>query len=74
MPGKIHSVPNGITWEEFLEKYLKFFPCSHEPTREAAMAKEFERLTGINPYLKEKLKRNAGRTKREAQSPPKGDL
>jgi hypothetical protein len=71
MLGKIHKVPNGITWEEFQEKYLRFFPNSHAPSRLADMAEEFERLTGRNPFLKVKRTYAARKPKQEEnQAPP----
>lgn len=43
---RIASVPNGITWKEFREKYSKFFRISYAPKLQEVMAKEYTRLTG----------------------------
>lgn len=69
--GKILKVKDGITWEEFKAQYRKFFPVSSVRGAEIAMAREFERLTGRNPYeLKAKKQRRGSKDKKE--STPEG--
>lgn len=43
---RIVAIPSNMSWEEFCEKYKKFFPISDDKKRDTKLKEEYKRLTG----------------------------
>lgn len=43
---RIVAIPENMSWEEFSEKYKRFFPISDDNKRNKKLKEEYKRLTG----------------------------
>lgn len=66
---RINDVRQGITWGEFKEQFLGFFPISDAEKREEKLKEEYRRLTGKEPI--ESL--TSGKTKKSKRKARKAD-
>jgi hypothetical protein len=52
MKTRFIKIPQGMSFEQFKEEYIKAFPISNAKKREEVMRKEYDRLTALNESRK----------------------